>query len=164
MIDRTAPEPGLLLIGRIGRAHGVRGAVVVHLDSDRTERVSPGARLHDGTGWRTVDQARSQPQHRWVVHFDGIADRTAAEALQGRMLWAEPLTDPDALWVHDLIGRRVVDATGVERGRCVAVLANPAADLLELDTGHLVPTTFVTGLADDQILVDVPDGLWELLD
>lgn len=164
MTDRAAPEPGLLIVGRIGRAHGVRGAVVVHLDSDRTERVAAGARLYDGQQWRTVDTARSQPQRRWVVHFDGVADRSAAEALNGRQLWAEPIADPDALWVHDLIGRRVVDATGVERGRCIAVLANPAADLLELDTGHLVPTTFVTGLGDDDVLVDVPDGLWELLD
>lgn len=157
------PE-GLLEVGRIGRAHGVRGAVVVSLSSDRRERVAPGARLFDGRQWLVVQSARTQPQHKWVVQFEGLADRNEAEALAGRVLWAEPIADDDALWVHELIGASVVDADGVVRGVCVAVLDNPAHDILELDTGHLVPITFVTGIADGVITVDPPDGLFDLLD
>ena len=44
------------------------------------------------------------------------------------------------------------------------VLTNPAADILELDTGHLVPTTFVVAQVDGVVTVEVPDGLFELLD
>ena len=44
------------------------------------------------------------------------------------------------------------------------MIENPANDLLELDTGHLVPVTFVTGSADGVITVDTPDGLFDLLD
>jgi len=40
------------------------------------------------------------------------------------------------------------------------VLANPAHDILELDTGWLVPVVFVQGLVDGQVLVDAPDGLF----
>ena len=154
----------MLEIGRIGRAHGIRGAVYVTLSTDRTERVAAGTRQFDGTSWLTIEWSRSQPGKKWVVQFEGSADRNAAEAMTGRLLSAEPIDDVDALWVHELIGGRVIDATGTERGICVSVVANPAHDLLELDTGHLVPITFV-GLVEGGIInVDTPDGLFELLD
>ncbi len=156
------PE-GLLEIGRIGRAHGVRGALVVRVDSDRPERVAPGARLFDGERWLTLVSARPQPQRRWVMQFEEITDRSHAERYQGRSLWGEPIVDPDAIWVHDVIGLRVVDQHGIDRGRCVAVLDNPANDLLELDTGHLVPITFVVEMAADAVRVDAPEGLFDLL-
>jgi len=60
------------------------------------------------------------------------------------------------------VGCDVVDVEGTRRGRCVAVIANPASDLLELDTGALVPSTFVVDTDDTVITVDVPDGLFEL--
>jgi 16S rRNA processing protein RimM len=154
----------LLEVARIGRAHGVRGAVYVTLGSDRSERVDAGSRLHDGQQWLVVESARPQPGNKWVVQFEGISDRNAAERLTGRILSAEPIDDPDELWVHDLIGSRVVDATGVDRGECVAVIDNPAHDILELDGGHLVPVTFITSVADDVITVETPDGLFDLLD
>ena len=54
---------------------------------------------------------------------------------------------------------------GVDRGVVTAVQANPAADLLVLDSGALVPVVFVVGgPADGEVLVDVPDGLFELTD
>lgn len=159
----------MLDVGRIGRAHGVRGAVHVSLSTDRTERVEPGARLFDGTSWLTIVSSRRAPGgssrfDTWIVQFEGVTDRDGAEAMNGRSLSAEPLDDPDALWIHDLIGTRVVDTAGVERGVCVAVVDNPAHDLLELDTGHLVPVVFVTGLADGVVTIDPPDGLFDLLD
>jgi 16S rRNA processing protein RimM len=100
------------------------------------------------------------------VHLDGVDDRTAAEALTGTKLFAEPIDDPDELWVHDLIGASVVEVGGVDRGRCVAVVANPASDLLELDGGALVPAVFVTGVERDGpvtvVTIEPPDGLFEL--
>jgi 16S rRNA processing protein RimM len=160
----TSIPEGLLEVGRIGRAHGVQGAVVVTLSSDRAERVAVGSRLHDGTQWREVVSSRPQPPSRWVVRFDGVDDRNAAEGLAGRTLHATPLTDADALWVHELIGARVIDQTNTERGVCVGVLDNPANDLLELDTGHLVPVTFVVSLVEGVVTVEAPDGLFDLLD
>lgn len=163
----AAPEllpDGLLTVGRIGRAHGVKGAVYVTLSTGRVERVDVGSRLHDGQQWLVVEAARAQPGNKFVVQFEGLADRNAAERLTGRTLSAEPIDDADELWVHDLIGGRVVDADGVDRGECVAVLDNPAHDILELDTGHLVPVTFIVGVADRVITVDAPDGLFDLLD
>ena len=111
-----------------------------------------------------VVSSRPQPQRKWVVQFEGVSDRNAAELLTGRVLSAAPVDDDEALWVHDLIGARLVDSAGVEHGTCVSVIANPAHDIIELDSGHLVPITFVVSLADGVITVDAPAGLFDLLD
>jgi 16S rRNA processing protein RimM len=152
----------LVEVGRIGRAHGVRGAVHVVLSTDRTERMDEGSQLFDGTEWRTIVSARRQPNGSWLTHFEGLADRDAAEALSGRTLSATPIDDPDALWVHQLIGADVRDLDGVTRGRCVAVIDNPAHDLLELDNGALVPMVFVRSNRDGVITIDPPEGLFDL--
>jgi len=155
-------------VGRIGRAHGVRGGLHVSLITDRVERVAAGARLRVGANWLTVRESR--PQHddqHWLVHFEGIDDRTAAEKLTNAVLLAEPIAGDDdgddTLWVHDLIGSRVVDRQGIDRGMCVAVVDNPAHDLLELDNGALVPVIFVVTCRDGVTTVDAPDGLFDLL-
>jgi 16S rRNA processing protein RimM len=77
------------------------------------------------------------------------------------VLSAEPLEDPEALWVHDVIGTRVVEVGGTERGRVVAVVANPAHDLLELDSGALVPVVFVQTSGDGVTVIDPPAGLFD---
>ncbi|HEX7097149.1 MAG TPA: ribosome maturation factor RimM [Acidimicrobiales bacterium] len=153
--------PELLEIGRIDRAHGVRGEVIVRLVTNRDERVAPGSTLR--TGDRTLRVVGSRRQRdRWIVSFAGVTDRDAAEALRGAVLYAEPLDDPDELWVHELIGADVVDATGVRRGKVVEVQANPASDLLVLDTGALVPVRFVTSVeAGRRVEVDTPSGLFD---
>jgi 16S rRNA processing protein RimM len=150
-------------VGRIGRAHGVHGEVYVVLITDRVERLALGARLLAGSQWLTVVESRQQ-QHRWLVRFEGIDDRTAAEKLTSRVLLAESMIDDsdDALWVHELIGSRVFDQEGVDRGTCIAVIDNPAHDILELDTGALIPVTFVVSCHDGLTKVDPPAGLFDL--
>ncbi len=150
---------GLLEVGRVTKAHGTRGDVIVELVTDRVERVAPGTVLEGPTGRLKVEQ--STPHHgRWIVRFAGVTTREEAEALRG-VLRAAPLEDAAALWVHELIGSEVVDATGAPRGRVVSVVANPASDLLELEGGALVPARFVTGHADGVVRVDVPAGLFD---
>jgi len=150
----------LLEVGRVTKAHGLRGEVIVELVTDRVERVAAGAVLQRAGGTLTVERS-SAHQGRWIVQFAGVASREAAEALRGTVLSAEPIDDPDVLWVHDLIGAEVVDAAGTRRGTVVSVIANPASDLLELDGGALVPVRFVTGRDAGVVTVDVPDGLFE---
>lgn len=152
----------LFEVGRIGRAHGVRGQVYVDLLTDRDERVAVGARLKAGEKWLTVTSARPAGS-RWLVQFEGCLDRNAAELLVNTALFAEPLADTDdGLYVHQLIGAEVVGPDGHRYGRCVAVVANPAHDLLELEDGSLVPTVFITATSDGQITVNPPEGLFDL--
>ena len=132
----------LLEVGTIGRAHGTGGEVVVRLVTNRLERLDPGSRLISSV--RELVVSKSRPHHdKWLVQFDGIETRNQAEELRGAVLSALPLDIPDVLWVHELIGSVVREVDGAERGTVTAVLANPASDLLELDSGHLVPLTFI---------------------
>jgi 16S rRNA processing protein RimM len=148
-----------LEVGRVAKAHGLAGEVIVALVTDRTSRVAPGGVLRAGDRELTVLASRPHGD-RYLVRFDGVVDRAGAEALAGAVLTAEPIDDPDALWVHDLIGSRVEDVDGTVRGTVVAVQANPAHDLLELDTGALVPAVFIVSSADGTTVIDPPEGLF----
>jgi 16S rRNA processing protein RimM len=148
----------LLEVARVGRAHGIRGEVAVTLISDRDDRVVTGAEFVTDVGTLRVDSARRSGKG-WLVHFAGITDRTAAEALAGTVLRAEADADAEGIWVHQVIGLGVVDQTGTPRGRVVAVQQNPAHDLLVLDDDVLVPAVFIVSI-DEHITVDVPEGLF----
>ena len=142
----------LLEVGSITKPHGIRGEVIVRLTTDRTERLDPGTVLESDRGPLRVRSSRPH-QRDWIVAFEGVPDRNTAETMRGIVLRAEPLEDPDALWVHELVGARVVDVDGGEHGVVSAVEANPASDLLVLDNGALVPVRFVVEHRDDGTVV-----------
>ena len=158
-----AGAPSLLGVGRIVKPHGLRGDVIVSLTTNRDERVAAGSVLVADDG-RSFEVVRSSPHRgRHIVTFDGVNGIDAAEALRDTALFAPPLEDPDALWVHDLIGSEVVDATGSVLGTVAGVEANPASDLLVLDGGGLIPLRFVTdSVPGVRVTVDIPDGLLDL--
>lgn len=133
---------------------------MVTLWTNRAERLEIGAVLCTDLGEFTVAGARPF-QQRWIVQFAEIMDRQAAESLRGQALKAEPIDDPDELWVHELIGMMVCETDGTERGRVEAVQANPASDLLVLESGALVPLTFLLEHTEDRLIVGVPEGLFD---
>jgi 16S rRNA processing protein RimM len=136
--------------------------VFVLLTSNRTERVARGSVLHTAGGPLTVTASRPH-KTGFIVRFEECTDRDRAEQLHDTVLSADAIDDPDEMWVHDLIGAMVVDEGGVERGAVIRIVDNPASDLLELDTGALVPVRFVTMVdAGVRIDVDVPVGLFSL--
>lgn len=152
-----------LELGRVGRPHGVRGEVVVTLHTDRSERTTPGAVLRAGD--RTLVVASARPhQGRWLLRFEGITDRDAAEQLRGATLVGESLDDPGEgrIWVDELVGDQVRDVHGNTLGRVAEVQANPAHDILVLDDGVLVPMVFVVDRQPGVLVVDPPDGLLDV--
>ena len=151
----------MLEVGVIRRPHGIKGDTYVDLMTDREDRLAVGSRLWAKGAWRTIVASKRLPQ-RWLVHFEGFDDRTEVEALTNQPLFAPPVEDAEALWVHDLVGARVVEAAGIDRGVCVGVLANPAHDILELDSGALVPVVFITAMGGGVVTIDPPDGLFDL--
>lgn len=165
MADTTA-----VLVGRIGKAHGLRGEVTIASTTDSPEqRFAPGSRLSSPTaGWLTVRQQRWQ-SGTLVVAFEQAADRSSAEALRGAELWAQiDAGQTDAGEFHDtsLIGLAAVDPAGDSLGRVARILHLPAQDVLVLATPRgerLVP--FVTelvpevDLAGGRVVVDPIPGL-----
>jgi len=157
----SATERPVLDVGRIVKAHGLKGQVLVDLWTDRVERLDAGALLETDRGPLVV-QAASAHQDRFIVSFDRIATREQAEVWRGVVLRAVRLHDDDALWIHELFDAEVYDGAGIRRGRVIEVEANPASDIMVLDSGALVPLTFVTRVqANVRVDVEVPDGLFE---
>jgi len=168
---------GYLAVGRVGRARGVRGEVFVEPWTDTPqERFAAGARLgtDPAQAGPLVVAASSVAGGKLVVRFEGVGDRTAAEALRGvRLLIAAsarpPLDDPDEFYDTDLVGLTARDPGGSELGPVTDVLhAGSAVYLVVAVDGRdrLVP--FVAAivpqvdLAAGTVTVDPPEGLFEL--
>jgi 16S rRNA processing protein RimM len=165
-------------VGRIGRAHGIRGDVVVGVRTDEPElRFAVGSRLDtDRTdiGPLTVAATRWQ-SGELIVRFEGIRDRTAATGLRGTWLSVDSGTlaspdDPDEFRDHELIGLSVRTADGSAVGVVTDVLHH-GQDLIAIQpvTGTeaiLVP--FVKAIVTDVdvasgvLVIDPPPGLLNL--
>jgi 16S rRNA processing protein RimM len=149
-------------VGRITKPHGVRGDVLVLLTTELSSRLDPGSVLATDRGPLTVVSS-SRHQDRWIVQFEGFTDRDQVESWRGVVLRAEPLeVDDDVLWVHELVGSTVVLPDGDAVGTVTEVESNPAADLLVLDSGALVPVVFITEHAPGRVTIDPPEGLFDL--
>ena len=157
----SADERPTLEVGRIIRAQALKGQVLVDLWTDRVERLAPGTQLQTERGPLVV-KASAPHQDKFIVTFDQIVTREDAERWRGVVLSAPRLEDDDVIWIDQLFDAEVFDASGVRRGVVVDVESNPASDILVLDTGALVPLTFVTTVEPNvRIVVDVPEGLFE---
>lgn len=120
-------------VGRVGRAHGVRGELSVVVLSEVPERFEPGATvsLEDGRTL-TVDAARHH-RDRMLVRFREVGDRTAAEALQGSLLvvprGSSPTLPEGSWWDHDVEGCEVATETGRSLGTVAEVIHTRANDI-----------------------------------
>jgi 16S rRNA processing protein RimM len=174
----------LLVVGRIGRVHGVRGEVLVDVRTD-----DPGARFAPGSSLAvdmsslpaaarplltedrlTVDSARPH-SGRLIVRFAGVANRDQAEGLRGTVLVIDSadlpeIADVDEFHDHELIGLRAEGTGGELLGEVVDV-AHFAQDLLVLRrpdgseslvpfVAAIVPTVEV---ASGRVVIDPPPGL-----
>jgi 16S rRNA processing protein RimM len=158
-----------VIIGTVGRAHGLRGQVSVRPRTDSVEeRFAPGSTVVAEGRTLTV-AGHTYQQGRLIVWFAGITDRTAAEGLRGLDLWAEGASEPtaeDEFHDSDLIGLAAVDLAGAPLGEVVGVEHPPVQDLLIVRTPNgdrLVP--FVAALvpevdpAGGRIVIDPIPGL-----
>lgn len=163
-----------LVVGRIGRPHGVRGDVTVDVRTDDPDdRFAPGTTI-------ATEPAEAGPlvveEARWhsgtlLLRFAGVDDRSAAEGLRGTVLVIDseqlpPTDDPDEFHDHELVGLSVVLADGTEVGT-VKEIQHSAQDLLIVERASgpdamvpfvhaLVPTVDVPG---GRIVIDPPPGL-----
>jgi 16S rRNA processing protein RimM len=127
-----------LVVGRIGRAHGIKGEVTVEVRTDEPEsRLGPGAVLATdpaSAGPLTIVSGRVH-SGRLLLCFEGVTDRNSAEALRNTLLIAEidpdeKPEDPEEFYDHQLIDLDVVTSDGTEVGRIAEVSHLPYQDLL----------------------------------
>lgn len=164
-----------LVVGRIGRAHGIKGEVTVEVRTDEPEsRLGPGAVLATepaSAGPLTIASGRVH-SGRLLLRFEGVADRTAAEALRNTLLIAEvdpeeAPEDPDEYYDHQLVDLDVVTSDGTEVGRIAEISHLPYQDLLvvERPDGTEVMVPFVSeivpeiDLKQQRAVITPPPGL-----
>jgi len=154
-----------VVVGRVGRAHGVRGEVSVDVRTDEPERrFAPGATLHTAgpsNDALTVSAARPHGT-RLLVTFTEVTDRSAAELLRGATLVAalpegERPDDPEEFYDHQLVGLAVRTVGRGLVGRISEVLHLPSQDVLVVasDDGREAMVPFVAALVPS---VDLAGG------
>ena len=165
----------LLRVCRIGRAQGLKGEVTVQVFTDEPDyRFEPGSVLYTRDGEQEFEVAHSRTfKNRWIIHFEGVDDRDAAEALNGTVLYGEAddpedMLEEDAWYPKDLVGLEARFADGNTLGAPDGQTVGKVVDVIEgaqyllkirLDkpvegeTSTLVP--FVDQLVPD---IDLEDG------
>lgn len=161
----TAGADFEVVVGRIGKPHGLRGDVTVDVRTDEPERrFAPGSTLRAQQGAR--ESTLTVSTSRWhqgvlLVRFEEAADRSAAEGLRGTVLSAAHApdaapADPDEFYAHQLVGLAAYDEAGAHLGE-VTALTTGAQDLLTVRTidGRDALVPFVAALVPE---VDVAGG------
>jgi 16S rRNA processing protein RimM len=164
-----------VVVGRIGRPHGIKGDVSVEVRTDDPEgRMAPGTTVRtdpESAGPLTIEDGRVH-SGRLLLHFAGYDDRSAAERLRGVLLVAdvdpeERPADPEEFYDHQLVGLEVRTVAGDPVGELSEVLHLPGQDVLSVRTpdGREVLVPFVAEIVptvdvDARVIeVDPPPGL-----
>jgi 16S rRNA processing protein RimM len=164
-----------VVVGRVGRAHGIRGEVSVDLRTDQPERrfrVGAELRLSPPRPLAAVTISALRPHAgRLLVSFEQVGDRTAAEQLRGALLSVDVDSgdrpeDPEEFYDHQLVGLAVRSGgqgNQDEIGIVESVLHLPAHDVLavRMGDGREVLVPFVNDMVP---VVDVDVGYVEVLD
>ena len=166
-----------VVVGRIGRPHGIRGEVTVEPRTDEPdERFAPGAVLQVDGPVRQLTVGRAHwHSGRLLIAFEGVDDRNAAEALRGVLLEVDRADDqtpddPEEFYDSALVGCAVVDPDGAVIGTVREVVHLPAQDLLDIEMASgrhaLIPFVAeivpVVDIAGRRVVVDAPPGLLDL--
>ena len=150
-----------IALAAVAGAHGVKGEVRLKLFSDSVEGLSRHKKLYVGGAERRLLSVR--PGKNPVARFEGVDDRSAAEALRGSLVEIDRSALPpleDGEYYHaDIIGLPCEDRDGNAIGTVVGVENYGAGDLLEveLDGGKRSLIPFKPGiadLADGRIILD----------
>jgi 16S rRNA processing protein RimM len=157
----------VVAIGRVGRAHGVRGEVRVAADGGSLARLG---RVSIGGAERKIESARPM-NDAWLVKLEGVDDRDAAEALRGLPVLARREELPEAgegeVYVADLVGCLVLDGDEPV-GTVREVVSNGAQDLLVVERAggealvpFVEPIVVSVDLEARRIVCALPEGLVE---
>jgi 16S rRNA processing protein RimM len=159
--------PDLLAVGRVARAHGIRGRVLIAPYNASSSGLARVRRMWVGGREFEVERAE-RVNLGYLVAFRGVPDRDQADALRGQEVQVEraelPPLEADEMYAVDLIGYEVSDPQGTVHGVVEDVEEAGPQDLLRLRGGALVPLALVKEVQPEarRIVVDAPEGLFDL--
>lgn len=160
-------DEALLAVGRVARAHGIRGRVLLAPYNAESTGLEGIRRLW--LSGREYEVARAERVNLgYLVALRGIDDRNAADALRGQEVMVDrrelPPPEEDEIYAVDLIGFTVADAQGKAHGVVEEIEEAGHQDLLKLQGGALVPMGLVREVISEarRIVIEVPEGLFDI--
>jgi 16S rRNA processing protein RimM len=159
---------GRVLLGVVAAPHGVRGLVRIKSYTDDPMAVGAYGPLSDESGKKEYRvEALNVVRDAVLARIEGVADRTAAEALRGVRLYVErsvlPETGEREWYAADLIGLAAVDTDGRDWGKVVAFHNFGAGPVMEVSAGLILPFTDEVvpeiDVEGGKVVVDPPAGL-----
>jgi 16S rRNA processing protein RimM len=157
-----------VLLGVVAAPHGVRGLVRIKSYTEDPMAVAAYGPLSDETGKRAYRvEALSAARGAVLARIEGVADRTAAEALRGLRLYVErerlPGTGEREWYEADLIGLSAVGRDGRDWGKVIAFHDFGAGSVMEVSGGVMLPFTDEAvpeiDVAGGKVVVEPPAGL-----
>ena len=157
-----------VLLGVVAAPHGVRGLVRIKSYTDDPMAVAAYGPLSDETGKRAYRvEALSAARGAVLARIEGVADRTAAEALRGLRLYVErerlPETGEREWYEADLVGLSAVGRDGRDWGKVIAFHDFGAGSVMEVSGGVMLPFTDEAvpeiDIAGGKVVVEPPAGL-----
>jgi 16S rRNA processing protein RimM len=137
--------PEFIIVGRVRKAHGIRGEVVVETITDEPDAIfASGRRVFAGTASGDLAPARTELHvatcrpfnDGLLVGFTEVPDRNAAETWRGRYLLLPagelPAPSDDEVWIHDLVGMRIIDGDGLAVGTVEEIYELPQGLALDV--------------------------------
>ena len=175
----TGKNPGeeLVLLGKVSKAHGIRGEIKVYPYSDDPEQFSASYRRiylsQDQEGVPVaynIEKARVQGR-QVLLQLEQCSSRTMAESLTGQQVYVSADDLPDLaeseFYLHELEGKLLVDTTGNQLGQVDNIIETPAHDLLvvrQAGKEYLIPVVadFIVEIGEEKVVLDLPPGLLEI--
>lgn len=159
-----------MVVGRVGKPHGVRGEVLLHPGSADMSVFEPGRSFDTELGLFTV--ARTRRHHgAFIILFEGVTSREEAETLRGlafRTSADAVRLDAEEWWPSDLVSCQAVTTDGMVLGEIVDVVSGTAQDrlLIRTPSGVDVEVPFVKDLVPGvdpgarRVVINPPEGLF----
>ena len=162
--DRAAndePREGYTGLGRVIRAHGLKGEVRVLAFHPAAPHLQPGRTIFLNGEERAIIRARDD-RGQWILELDGSSERTEAEALRGVLIEARDedvqRDDGESFFLHELIGLRVETDTGEALGTVIEVLQPGGANDVYVVKGSR-GEVLIPAIGEVVRKIDVPGGL-----
>jgi 16S rRNA processing protein RimM len=166
--DPTRALPETVVVATVRRPHGLRGDVLVDLQSDVPGRLTPGDRIEvvSKDGQRRVARVseRRQHSHGILIRLDSVDDRSQADLLRGARFEVQRTETPPApdgsYYYFELVGCRCVDRRLGDLGEVTGVVEDGGGLILEISDGR--QQVLIPFVRDYVRTLDVDDGRMEL--
>lgn len=155
-----------MLVGRVGRSHGLHGYVIVHPDTDNPDRFRTGSRMTTQSGEELIVERAQDRPGTLLVRFETVHDRSGAESLAGTSLYVDaaerrPLAQ-DEFWPDDLVGLAARSVSGADLGVVDSVIEGAAQYRLSIrGKAGSFEVPFVADLVPE---VDIDTGIVVIAD